>query len=300
MIYVFKSIFFLHNLLWIVFYAQEEFHANENGDDEVTGPSLDLDNGSESWRDVSSTKDDANGTGSTERTFQILREPGRGLGMSISGGIGTTPYVGNDPVPLELSCNKLFTCVFSTKCILLWFYSVIFFSYFCRLQGIFVSHVAENSPASESGVRVGDKLIKVSEIDSVVFVGGGISGNGGNFWRPTTGPLYTHEGESFMLSNENSVPPLVWFSNTILEIWCNLLYLKYLLYSLKYLTKSKVFLTISPWQSVQPISYKTEIPDLRGKMVNLSPVNSSIWVTDVIIIDLLALCFVMLRISLAH
>lgn len=47
------------------------------------------------------------------------------------------------------------------------------FSYFSHLQGIFVSHVDANSPASESGVKVGDKLIKVSEID-----GYGICGKG--------------------------------------------------------------------------------------------------------------------------
>jgi len=35
---------------------------------------------------------------SVERNVHILREPGGGLGISIAGGIGSTPYKGNDRV----------------------------------------------------------------------------------------------------------------------------------------------------------------------------------------------------------
>lgn len=33
-----------------------------------------------------------------ELAFKVIREPGCGLGMSIAGGIGSTPYVGDDLV----------------------------------------------------------------------------------------------------------------------------------------------------------------------------------------------------------
>ncbi|XP_041424025.1 protein scribble homolog isoform X28 [Xenopus laevis] len=62
-----------------------------------------------------------------ELTLSILRQTG-GLGISIAGGIGSTPYKGND-------------------------------------EGIFISRVAEEGPAACAGVRVGDKLLEVNGVD---------------------------------------------------------------------------------------------------------------------------------------
>ncbi|XP_053323912.1 protein scribble homolog [Spea bombifrons] len=59
-----------------------------------------------------------------ELTLTIMRQTG-GLGISIAGGKGSTPYKGDD-------------------------------------EGIFISRVAEEGPAARAGVRVGDKLLEVS------------------------------------------------------------------------------------------------------------------------------------------
>ncbi|XP_073399386.1 protein scribble homolog isoform X11 [Dendrobates tinctorius] len=62
-----------------------------------------------------------------ELTLTILRQTG-GLGISIAGGKGSTPYKGDD-------------------------------------EGIFISRVAEEGPAARAGVRVGDKLLEVNAVD---------------------------------------------------------------------------------------------------------------------------------------
>ncbi|XP_018418150.1 PREDICTED: protein scribble homolog [Nanorana parkeri] len=62
-----------------------------------------------------------------EITLNILRQTG-GLGISIAGGKGSTPYKGDD-------------------------------------EGIFISRVAEEGPAARAGVRVGDKLLQVNGVD---------------------------------------------------------------------------------------------------------------------------------------
>ncbi|XP_040288400.1 protein scribble homolog isoform X4 [Bufo bufo] len=62
-----------------------------------------------------------------ELTLAILRQTG-GLGISIAGGKGSTPYKGDD-------------------------------------EGIFISRVAEEGPAARAGVRVGDKLLEVNGVD---------------------------------------------------------------------------------------------------------------------------------------
>ncbi|XP_056410308.1 protein scribble homolog [Hyla sarda] len=62
-----------------------------------------------------------------ELTLTILRQTG-GLGISIAGGKGSTPYKGDD-------------------------------------EGIFISRVAEEGPAARAGVRVGDKLLEVNGVD---------------------------------------------------------------------------------------------------------------------------------------
>ncbi|XP_025089004.1 protein scribble homolog isoform X6 [Pomacea canaliculata] len=63
--------------------------------------------------------------GEEEITIHILREPGQGLGISIAGGKGSTPYKGED-------------------------------------ESIFISRVTEEGPAGKAGIRVGDKLLKVN------------------------------------------------------------------------------------------------------------------------------------------
>ncbi|XP_062335100.1 protein scribble homolog isoform X15 [Osmerus eperlanus] len=62
-----------------------------------------------------------------EHTLTILRQTG-GLGISIAGGRGSTPYKGDD-------------------------------------EGIFISRVSEDGPAARAGVKVGDKLLEVNGVD---------------------------------------------------------------------------------------------------------------------------------------
>ncbi|XP_058250443.1 protein scribble homolog isoform X5 [Hemibagrus wyckioides] len=62
-----------------------------------------------------------------ELVLSILRQSG-GLGISIAGGKGSTPYKGDD-------------------------------------EGIFISRVAEDGPAARAGVKVGDKLLEVNSVD---------------------------------------------------------------------------------------------------------------------------------------
>ncbi|XP_026217631.1 protein scribble homolog isoform X5 [Anabas testudineus] len=62
-----------------------------------------------------------------EHNLTILRQTG-GLGISIAGGKGSTPYKGDD-------------------------------------EGIFISRVSEEGPAARAGVKVGDKLLEVNGVD---------------------------------------------------------------------------------------------------------------------------------------
>ncbi|XP_061660889.1 protein scribble homolog isoform X7 [Syngnathoides biaculeatus] len=62
-----------------------------------------------------------------EHTLTILRQTG-GLGISIAGGKGSTPYKGDD-------------------------------------EGIFISRVSEEGPAARAGVKVGDKLLEVNGVE---------------------------------------------------------------------------------------------------------------------------------------
>ncbi|XP_063339437.1 protein scribble homolog isoform X7 [Pelmatolapia mariae] len=62
-----------------------------------------------------------------EHTLTIVRQTG-GLGISIAGGKGSTPYKGDD-------------------------------------EGIFISRVSEEGPAARAGVKVGDKLLEVNGVD---------------------------------------------------------------------------------------------------------------------------------------
>lgn len=82
----------------------------------------------------------------------IVRQTG-GLGISIAGGKGSTPYKGEDEVspPLKLAgCPLPYTGP--------WIHLHI-----PPPQGIFISRVSEEGPAARAGVRVGDKLLEVSE-----------------------------------------------------------------------------------------------------------------------------------------
>uniref|UniRef100_A0AAQ6A9R6 Protein scribble homolog n=1 Tax=Amphiprion ocellaris TaxID=80972 RepID=A0AAQ6A9R6_AMPOC len=62
-----------------------------------------------------------------QHTLTIMRQTG-GLGISIAGGKGSTPYKGDD-------------------------------------EGIFISRVSEEGPAARAGVKVGDKLLEVNGVD---------------------------------------------------------------------------------------------------------------------------------------
>ncbi|PKU40155.1 hypothetical protein llap_9545 [Limosa lapponica baueri] len=71
--------------------------------------------------------DDEDESGAERRlTLTIVRQTG-GLGISIAGGKGSTPYKGDD-------------------------------------EGIFISRVSEEGPAARAGVRVGDKLLEVNGV----------------------------------------------------------------------------------------------------------------------------------------
>ena len=59
-----------------------------------------------------------------------LKRTGAGLGLSIAGGLGSSPYKGDD-------------------------------------EGIFVSRITENGPAEASGFKVGDKILAVNDCDFV-------------------------------------------------------------------------------------------------------------------------------------
>ncbi|KAI0216998.1 Scribble [Lamellibrachia satsuma] len=63
-------------------------------------------------------------------TLRIIRLPGKGLGISIAGGQGSTPYKDDD-------------------------------------EGIFISRVTEEGPAGQAGLRVGDKVLAVNNEDLV-------------------------------------------------------------------------------------------------------------------------------------
>ncbi|CAJ0922672.1 unnamed protein product [Ranitomeya imitator] len=114
-----------------------------------------------------------------ELTLTILRQTG-GLGISIAGGKGSTPYKGDDEVSgcgggaEPVTWGALYDIGAHAACVLWGCYTPICPSsagrfgghsgaaltpYLC-LQGIFISRVAEEGPAARAGVRVGDKLLE--------------------------------------------------------------------------------------------------------------------------------------------
>lgn len=76
-------------------------------------------------------------------TLIIRRSTNTGLGISIAGGIGSTPYKDNDYVRRTKS-NEL---------------NIPFFA---PLQGIFLTKINEEGPAAQAGLLVGDKLLSVN------------------------------------------------------------------------------------------------------------------------------------------
>ncbi|VDI41328.1 protein scribble, partial [Mytilus galloprovincialis] len=62
--------------------------------------------------------------------IQINRQPGQGLGISIAGGRGSTPFKGDD-------------------------------------ESVFISRVSEDGPAAAAGVTVGDKLLSVNGVNLI-------------------------------------------------------------------------------------------------------------------------------------
>ncbi|XP_065688869.1 protein scribble homolog isoform X4 [Patagioenas fasciata] len=79
----------------------------------------------EAW-DEDGRKSGALSQPSVKLTLTIVRQTG-GLGISIAGGKGSTPYKGDD-------------------------------------EGIFISRVSEEGPAARAGVRIGDKLLEVNGV----------------------------------------------------------------------------------------------------------------------------------------
>lgn len=63
-----------------------------------------------------------------QHTIPVYRDKSGGLGLSIAGGLGSTPYKGDDP-------------------------------------GLFVSKLVDDGPADRAGLKIGDKLLKVNHTD---------------------------------------------------------------------------------------------------------------------------------------
>lgn len=86
-----------------------------------------------------------------QHTINIQRQTG-GLGISIAGGKGSTPYKGDDEVRPDVSVIlRKFKVMGDTLNLV-----------FCLfVQGIFISRVSAEGPAARAGVKVGDKLLEV-------------------------------------------------------------------------------------------------------------------------------------------
>ena len=76
-------------------------------------------------------------------TLIIRRSTNTGLGISIAGGIGSTPYKDNDYVSQRI-------------------WRRINDDFYSFLQGIFLTKINEEGPAAQAGLLVGDKLISVN------------------------------------------------------------------------------------------------------------------------------------------
>uniref|UniRef100_A0A914XB08 PDZ domain-containing protein n=1 Tax=Plectus sambesii TaxID=2011161 RepID=A0A914XB08_9BILA len=63
-----------------------------------------------------------------QHTLPVRRDKSGGLGLSIAGGLGSTPYKGDDP-------------------------------------GLFISKLVDDGPADRAGLKIGDKLLKVNHTD---------------------------------------------------------------------------------------------------------------------------------------
>lgn len=63
-----------------------------------------------------------------QHTLPVRRDKTGGLGLSIAGGLGSTPYKGDDP-------------------------------------GLFISKLVDDGPADRAGLKIGDKLLKVNHVD---------------------------------------------------------------------------------------------------------------------------------------
>lgn len=86
-----------------------------------------------------------------QHAITIQRQTG-GLGISIAGGKGSTPYKGDDEVrpPVWVVFRRLAAM---EQC---------FEPCFLFVQGIFISRVSAEGPAARAGVKVGDKLLEVN------------------------------------------------------------------------------------------------------------------------------------------
>lgn len=86
--------------------------------------------------------------------LMIVRQTG-GLGISIAGGKGSTPYKGDDEVRVGDSLSGVGAPE--------WLLGGAGSHRLLPLlpQGVFISRVSEEGPAAQAGVRVGDKLLEV-------------------------------------------------------------------------------------------------------------------------------------------
>ncbi|GMR32768.1 hypothetical protein PMAYCL1PPCAC_02963 [Pristionchus mayeri] len=80
------------------------------------------------YKSIRASQDTSTGGGPKIRRIRVLRDSSGNLGLSIAGGLESTPFRDDD-------------------------------------RGLFVSKVVEGGPAERAGLRVGDKLIRVNETD---------------------------------------------------------------------------------------------------------------------------------------
>lgn len=80
-------------------------------------------------------------------TINIRRPPHTGLGISIAGGIGSTPFKDNDYVSEPHGLGARRPLAFA--------------------QGIFLTKINEDGPAAQAGLLVGDKLVSVNGVSLV-------------------------------------------------------------------------------------------------------------------------------------
>jgi len=122
-------------------------------------------------------------------SLTIHRQPNTGLGISIAGGIGSTPYKDNDYVRI-------------------FYLLIIFLNRFFFFQGIFLTKVTDEGPAGHAGLLVGDKLLSVNGISLINCehseAVSALKNAGDNIEMIVMREIY-QSSENSLINNENSL-----------------------------------------------------------------------------------------------